>query len=201
MIVKDFRPWYAPCRVGRGAALCAAFPAARELGKPTPNNGGGGESTDGASQWLVIPPDGGSGWVGDGIRLHWPRRDYGAFATDARRNESFGRLSSCARSKYRADRDAAASNNRPAGSSGCGRRAQRSNEANRLPAGKSDWRTEKILRANVELNPIKRGPASSGEQHGRHVANQQSQALPRFRARLALSLCPIASLVGHFFRS
>ena len=204
MIVKDFRPWYAPCRAGRGAAVWTAFLAAREPGKPTPNNGdGGGESTDGAAQWLVVPPDGGGGWVGDSVRLHWTRCDHGAFAPYARRNESSGRLSSCTRGNYRADRYAAASDKRPAGGSGRGGRAQRSDEAHRLPAGKSGWLTEKIVRPDIELNPIERCPAApSGEQHARHhIANQQSQSIPQFRARLALSLCPIASLVGHFFRS
>ena len=201
MIVKDFRSWYAPCRAGRGAAVCTAFLAARETGKPTPNNSGGGESTDGAAQWLVVPPDGGGGWVGDSVRLHWTGCDHGAFAPYTGWNESSGRLSSCTRSNYRADCYAAASDKRPAGSSGRGGRAQRSGEAHRLPAGKSGWLTEKIVRAEIELNPIERWPAApSGEQHARHIANQQSQSLPRFCARLALSLCPIASLVGHFFR-
>jgi hypothetical protein len=198
MIVKDFRPWYAPCRYGRGAARYTDFPAGEELGKPTPDNGGGGESTDGASQWLVIPPDGGSGWIGDGIRLHRPRGYYGALATDARGNESSGRLSSRAGSKYRADCDAATSDNFSA--RGSGRGARRRDEANCLPTGQSDWHTEKIVRADIELNPIERRSGSSGKQHGRHVATQQRRSLPRFRARLALSLCPIASLVGHFFR-
>jgi hypothetical protein len=201
MIVKDFRLWYGPCRAGRGAALSTPSVAARGPGKPTPNKGGGGESTDGAAQWLVVPPNGGSGWVGDSVRLHWTRCDHGALASDPGRNESAGRLSSCTRSNYRADRYAAASVKRTAGSGGRGGRAQRSDEAHRLPAGKSGWRTEKIVRADIELNPIERGPAApSGKQHWRHIANQQSHSLPQFCARLALSLCPIASLVGHFFR-
>jgi hypothetical protein len=178
MIVKDSLAWYAPCTGSLGAEVWRARVAARIPGSPAPEGDAGGESTDGASQQLVIPIDGGGRRVGDSIRLHRPRGYYGPFGLDAGRSESLGGLPDCPSGQYRADGYATASASHPPGSRGRGRRAQRGHEARCLPARESGGRTQEIVRADIELNPMERGLRPPGKRQGNDLANKQSPTTP-----------------------